>query len=43
MKRRPRAHLGILLALVGLALLWSMPRSVAAGTRLDTATIERNT
>jgi Domain of Unknown Function (DUF1259) len=43
MKRRPRVHLGILLTLVGLALLWSMPWSLAAGTRLDTATVEQLT
>jgi hypothetical protein len=43
MKRRPLAHLGILLTLAGLPLLWSMPRSLAAGTRLDTATIEQLT
>jgi Domain of Unknown Function (DUF1259) len=43
MKRRPRAHLKILLTLAGLALLWSMPWSLAAGTRLDTATIEQLT
>jgi Domain of Unknown Function (DUF1259) len=43
MQRRPRAHLEILLTLAGLALLWSMPWSLAAGTRLDTATIERLT
>src|SRR5262245_40578515 len=43
MKRRPRVHLGILLTLAGLALLWSMPWSLAAGTRLDTATIEQLT
>src|SRR5262247_3116753 len=43
MKRRPLAHLGILLTLAGLALLWSMPWSLAAGTRLDTATIEQLT
>jgi hypothetical protein len=43
MKRRPRAHRDILLTLVGLALLWSMPWSLAAGTRLDTATIEQLT
>ena len=43
MKRRPRAHLKILLTLAGLALLWSMPGSLAAGTRLDTATIEQLT
>jgi hypothetical protein len=41
MKRRPLAHLGILLTLAGLALLWRMPWSLAAGTRLDTAAIER--
>jgi hypothetical protein len=43
MKRRPLAHLGILLTLAGLALLWRMPGSLAAGTRLDTATIEQLT
>jgi uncharacterized protein DUF1259 len=43
MKRQPLAHLGILLTLAGLTLLWSMPWSLAAGTRLDTATIERLT
>ena len=41
MKRRPLAHLGLLLTLAGLALLWRMPWSLAAGTRLDTAAIER--
>jgi hypothetical protein len=43
MKRRPLVHLGILLPLAGLALLWGMPWSLAAGTRLDTATIEQLT
>src|SRR6058998_2695497 len=43
MQRRPLVHLGILLTLAGLALLWSMPWSLAAGTRLDTATIEQLT
>src|ERR671924_1543867 len=43
MQRRPLAHLGILLTLAGLALLWSVPWSLAAGTRLDTATIEQLT
>jgi len=43
MKKRLLVHLGILLTLAGLALLWSMPWSLAAGTRLDTATIEQLT
>src|SRR5262247_3858970 len=43
MKRRPFVHLGILLTLAGLALLGSTPWSLAAGTRLDTATIEQLT
>jgi Domain of Unknown Function (DUF1259) len=43
MQRRPLVHLGILLTLAGLALLWRMPWSLAAGTRLDTATIEQLT
>jgi Domain of Unknown Function (DUF1259) len=43
MQRRPLAHLGILLTLAGFALLWRMPESLAAGTRLDTATIEQLT
>src|SRR5262245_16074209 len=43
MKRRPRARLGILLTLAGLTLLWRMPWSLAAGTRLDTASIEQLT
>ena len=43
MKRRLLARLGTVLTLVGLALLWSVPWSVAADTRLDTATIERLT
>src|SRR5262245_54394264 len=43
MKRRPLAHLRILLTLAGLALLGSMPWALAAGTRLDTATIEQLT
>ena len=43
MKRRPLARLGTMLILVGLALLWSVPWSMAADTRLDTATIERLT
>ena len=41
MQRRPLVHLGILLTLAGLALLWRMPWSMAANSRLDTATIER--
>jgi hypothetical protein len=43
MKRRPLVHLGILLTLVGLTLLWRMPWSLAASTRLDPATIEQLT
>src|SRR5262245_25257966 len=43
MKRRPRVHLGILLTLAGLALLWSMSSSLAAATHLDTPTIEQLT
>jgi hypothetical protein len=43
MKRRLLARLGTVLTLVGLALLWSVPWSMAADTRLDTATIERLT
>src|SRR5499426_3353227 len=43
MKRRPFVHLGILLTLAGLALLGSTPWALAAGTRLDTATIEQLT
>ena len=43
MKRRSLARLGTMLILVGLALLWSVPWSMAADTRLDTATIERLT
>jgi Domain of Unknown Function (DUF1259) len=43
MQRRPFAHREILLTLAGLALLWSMPWPLAAGTRLDTATIEQLT
>src|ERR671923_1086704 len=43
MKRRLLARLGTMLILVGLALLWSVPWSMAADTRLDTATIERLT
>jgi Domain of Unknown Function (DUF1259) len=43
MKRRPCAHRKILLTMVGIALLWSMPWSLAAGTRLDIATIEQLT
>src|SRR5919109_3859171 len=41
MQRRPLVHLGILLPLAGLALLWRMPWSMAADSGLDTATIER--
>src|SRR5215510_14239913 len=43
MQRRPLVHLGILLPLAGLALLWSLPWPLAAGTRLDTAAIEQLT
>jgi hypothetical protein len=43
MTRRPLARLGAMLTLVGLALLWRAPWSMAADTRLDTATIERLT
>jgi Domain of Unknown Function (DUF1259) len=41
MQRRPLVHLGILLTLAGLTLLWRMPWSMATDTHLDTATIER--
>ena len=43
MKRRLIACLGTMLAFACLALLWSVPRSMAAETRLDTATLERLT
>jgi Domain of Unknown Function (DUF1259) len=43
MKRRPLAHLGVLLALAALAWTWQAPCSLAAAARLDTATIERLT
>jgi hypothetical protein len=43
MQRRPLVHMGILLTLAGLALLWRVPWSMAADTRLDTATIEQLT
>jgi hypothetical protein len=43
MKRRPLACLGAMLTLACLALMWRVPWSMAADTRLDTATIERLT
>ena len=41
MKRRSTNHVGTMLSLACLVLMWSVPRSMAADTRLDPATIER--
>jgi Domain of Unknown Function (DUF1259) len=41
MKRRSTNHVGTMLSLACLVLMWSVPWSLAADTRLDTATIER--
>ena len=41
MKRRPTNHVGTILSLACLVLMRSVPWSMAADTRLDTATIER--
>jgi hypothetical protein len=41
MKRRSTNHVGTMLSLACLVLMWSVPWSMAGDTRLDTATIER--
>jgi Domain of Unknown Function (DUF1259) len=41
MQRKSTNHVGTMLSLACLVLMWSVPWSMAAGTRLDTATIER--
>jgi Domain of Unknown Function (DUF1259) len=40
MRRRAANHVGTMLSLACLVLMWSVPRSMAMETRLDTATIE---